>query len=1048
MIYIHGSWIPSLSIIQPGFMFVWGETLEASSKVVERVKKGESFPLHPFVSHAYALRSALFPLKGTDVYDTGQMQLRRKMLEVELPSIQGVPIASSVEFRHRLGQTNSLEEATLTRFRVEGFLIPGTIFMETMMQIQASADSSSIILSPSFQYWLRAARLALRMTRQGLWYPTLIRNEKDEEAMHEYTGRWHLFTGESETQSAMQKLAAEMPPVCRSFTATTSHTSEQLIEDCLQVSVDQYIKKELEQTPTPLLPKMTGLSKSVTLEGRWFHSLVVSRPEMIDSHPYPGIVTLAEEMKHWLYPLGFRSKEEIYQTAFRFEPPHPASEHSGNGWTLEAGLLAMKVRDDFITPSLFSEKGVSNWAENRFVQDLQRVVQMDPLLGSFQIDPNQRLKLSASEAYDFLTRVADKLGRMGFVVLLPGWWNARTPSSSLQMQFHISSFMPKAADEGLGLATLVQTDWKILLGDESLTEEEWKQLLQSQSPLVYLRERWVVFEPELAERMKRRLSAHRRQPVVPLGKALHLPLVDWQEATTPATTVTWESEGWIDSFLKTFSGERFVSNLSDPAGLEGTLRPYQHLGYEWLFTMRKWGLGALLADDMGLGKSIQWIAYMLHCKERNQASTVSLLICPTSVVGNWRRELEKFAPSLRVHVHHGPERLIGDPLAQAKHDFDVIITTYGLVQKDVEWLSAIDWDVVTLDEAQAIKNVGTKQSLAVRMLQGQHRIALTGTPMENRLSELWSIMDFLNPGYLGTASSFRMRYALPIEKSTTGEVARVFSHLIRPFVLRRVKSDPEVIRDLPEKQEMKVYCSLTKEQAVLYQTVVQNMMLKIQRSQGMERRGHILATLTRLKQVCNHPAHYYRDGSETGRRSGKLNVMLERLENVLAKGERALIFTQYTAMGDRLKRTLEQTFSCDILYLHGGTPKAKRDEMVERFQENEDGPPIFVLSLKAGGVGLNLTNANHVFHYDRWWNPAVEDQATDRAFRIGQKRNVFVHKLVSLGTLEERIDEMLEQKRSLAENIIGSGEAWITELSTDALYDIFALRQQSLADED
>jgi len=424
-------------------------------------------------------------------------------------------------------------------------------------------------------------------------------------------------------------------------------------------------------------------------------------------------------------------------------------------------------------------------------------------------------------------------------------------------------------------------------------------------------------------------------------------------------------------------------------------------------------------------------------------------------VGNWKREVERFAPHLNVVVHHGAKRAGAEELASLASKADLVISTYGLARRDLESLRPISWGHIILDEAQNIKNPITKQARAIRRLQGQRRVVLTGTPIENRLSELWSILSFLNPGYLGSLEAFRRAFAVPIERFQDEETSERLRKLVRPFILRRVKTDPTVIQDLPAKFEHKVYCNLTREQVTLYEAVVQDAMRELkegeQRDPVLKRRGQVLAMLTRLKQICDHPALYLGDGSVLGARSGKLNRLLEMLDEVLATGERSLVFTQYAQMGQLLQRHLVEYFRREVLFLHGGTSQPAREKMIMRFQEADDAPGIFVLSLKAGGTGLNLMRANHVFHFDRWWNPAVENQATDRAFRIGQSRDVQVHKLIAVGTLEDRIDMLIESKRALAESVVGSGEDWLADLSTDALLDLVTLRADALelaSDED
>jgi SNF2 family DNA or RNA helicase len=381
---------------------------------------------------------------------------------------------------------------------------------------------------------------------------------------------------------------------------------------------------------------------------------------------------------------------------------------------------------------------------------------------------------------------------------------------------------------------------------------------------------------------------------------------------------------------------------------------------------------------------------------------------------------------------------------EAARKHDLVISTYALAARDRELLESMHWKGVVLDEAQNVKNPSTKQAQAVRAFKADFRVALTGTPVENRLSELWSILEFLNPGYLGSADRFRKNFAIPIERGNDAGTKSQLRTLVQPFILRRVKTDPTIISDLPEKLEYKVFCSLMPEQASLYEAVVREMMQEIESSEGMKRKGLVLASLTKLKQICNHPAHFLSDHSALPGRSGKLARLEEMLEEVVAADDRALVFTQYAEFGKELQSYLRERLGKDILYLHGGTPRHVRDRLVERFQNDRRGPPIFILSLKAGGTGLNLTRASHVFHYDRWWNPAVESQATDRAFRIGQTRNVQVHKMICSGTLEERIDEMIESKKLLAEQVVGSGENWLTELSTDELKNLFELRREAV----
>jgi SNF2 family DNA or RNA helicase len=589
----------------------------------------------------------------------------------------------------------------------------------------------------------------------------------------------------------------------------------------------------------------------------------------------------------------------------------------------------------------------------------------------------------------------------------------------------------------------------VAIGDETLSEAEFEQLASLKVPLVQVRGQWVELRPEDVEAAIEFFKHKHGSGEMTLGEAMQLGLgagVEGVETKVGLPVVEVKAEGWLEDMLSGLSEGLKITPVKTPRTFHGNLRPYQAKGVSWLAYLTKFGFGACLADDMGLGKTIQLIALLLHEREgkREKKPAPTLLISPMSVVGNWQREVERFAPSLRVMVHHGADRITGKNFVRDAKKHDLVISTYALAHRDEETLSTVQWRHVVLDEAQNIKNPAAKQTQAIKKIKAEYRIALTGTPVENRLSELWSIMDFLNPRYLKSAEHFRTNFALPIEKYRNKERAEILRRIIQPFVLRRVKTDPSVIRDLPEKMEMKVYYNLTREQASLYEAVVAEMLDKIAVSKGIERKGLVLATLMKLKQICNHPALFLQDGSPLLGRSGKLTRLEEMLEEVLAEGDKALIFTQFAGMGVMVRHYLQEKLGCETLFLHGGTPKKQRDAMIQRFQNDHYGPPLFVLSLKAGGFGLNLTAANHVFHFDRWWNPAVENQATDRVFRIGQKKNVQVHKFVCIGTLEERIDQMLEQKKELAESIISTGEVWLTELSTDQLKEVFRLSRDAV----
>jgi SNF2 family DNA or RNA helicase len=689
--------------------------------------------------------------------------------------------------------------------------------------------------------------------------------------------------------------------------------------------------------------------------------------------------------------------------------------------------------------------------------------------------------LTSQTAIAFVRDAAPALEQAGFGVLAPPWWNKR-----LRLKLKVEPLEEIEEGSGLfGLDGLCAYEWSIAVGDATLTLAELRELAALKLPLVMARGRWIVLRPEDVEAALTFFERRAERGQAPAGELIResLGLDAGAEAKTDSPTVEIKARGWLKELLGT-NGDRKLQQVPTPASFEGELRPYQQRGLAWLSFLSSlglgacladdMGLGACLADDMGLGKTVQLLALLLaerehaerqadgsqsdgstrrtatrtqprvvKCRRKRLAPT--LLVCPMSVAGNWEREAQRFAPGLRVYVHHGPERLAGKEFARAARGSDLVIATYALATRDRDTLGAVRWERIVLDEAQNIKTIDTKQTRAIRSLPARHRVALTGTPVENRLTELHSIIDFLNPGLLGPAATFKRCYARPIERYRDEHATVRLRQATGPFILRRLKTDKQIIGDLPEKIEMRVDCHLTKEQASLYEAVVEEMLAKAAQVEGIERSGVILAALVKLKQVCNHPAHLLKDRSDLDGRSGKLARLEEILAEALAEGDRALCFTQFAEFGQMLRTHLQERLGREVLFLNGGTSKRARDEMVQRFQ-SEEGPAVFVLSLKAGGTGLNLTAANHVVHFDRWWNPAVDDQATDRAFRIGQKKNVQVRKLTCVGTLEERIDTLINRKKDLADRIVGTDEAWITELDTAQLRELVTLSTGAVAD--
>ncbi|WP_438348083.1 DEAD/DEAH box helicase [Paenibacillus sp. FA6] len=680
--------------------------------------------------------------------------------------------------------------------------------------------------------------------------------------------------------------------------------------------------------------------------------------------------------------------------------------------------------------------------------------------------------LTDEAAWQFLTSDSDTLLEAGWQVLLPAWWEEASRKRP-KLRAKVRSSEGSSGGSLFGLDSIVNFDWRIAIGDSQLTESEFEELLARNERLVRFRGQWISLDPALLAQIRQAMAGMDSSQGLSFQDILQLHLLgntdepadgtpEQQQAASARVQLEVELNEHLMKIMGQLRGQTEWPTLAVPKGLQADLRSYQQDGYAWLTFLRRFGLGACLADDMGLGKTVQFIAYLLHIKEtalESDSSFPSLLICPTSVLGNWQKELTRFAPSLKVMLHYGGRRYSGEEFLEEATQADIILTSYATATLDQDLLKQFTWTSICLDEAQNIKNAQTKQSTAVRSFPARHRVVLTGTPIENRLSELWSLYDFINPGYLGSARAFNNRFINAIEKDHNEQRTLDLQKLVKPFMLRRKKKDPAIQLDLPDKNEMKTYIHLTAEQGALYDTTVTQLMERMQKLEGIERKGAILGALTQLKQLCDHPmlltkepipvaSKDHDDTLDTEtliNRSAKLERLLAMVKELREEGERCLIFTQYIGMGQLLKLVLQQELQEPVLYLNGSTSKSARDAMIDQFQSqtlpSEEQPSVFILSIKAGGVGLNLTAANHVFHFDRWWNPAVENQATDRAYRMGQTKDVQVHKFISLGTLEERIDEMLENKQQLSDNVISSSEGWITELSTDELQDLFSLRR-------
>ena len=649
-----------------------------------------------------------------------------------------------------------------------------------------------------------------------------------------------------------------------------------------------------------------------------------------------------------------------------------------------------------------------------------------PWLAEWLGDREQRVDLEAAAA---TLEAVDELATVDIELLTPQRLTRRTATTKGVAQ-------PKSASGNARFGAAAIVDWTVVVDDTPVDEATLERAAVSGAGLINVNGRWVRIDRTEARRALANLAEHRAEhtelsTLELLRLAAELAATE-EAAATDTVAPSIVATGWLGDLLQGLPDAALGEGI-EPPGFMATLRPYQRRGLGWLQFLHQLGLGGCLADDMGLGKTPTTLAHL------SALPGPHLVICPLSVVRNWEAEAARFTPLMRVAVHHGTGRSDAATFAGVVAQHDLVITTYHVAARDIATIGAVQWTAVVFDEAQAVKNPETRTAKALRTIPAAQHIALTGTPVENRLSELWSIMSMVTPGLLGSLTSFRRRFATPIERNHDNAAAEALRRLTSPFLLRRTKADKSLVPDLPDKVEQLAWASLTREQAGLYQGVVDQLLDDAQQTSGMRRRGLVLAALTRLKQICNHPAHALADGSRLGGRSGKLTRFDELVTDLLDAGEQALVFTQFREMGLLLQQHLNERFALPTPFLHGGVPLAGRDRMVDQFQSGS-ASPLLLVSLRAGGTGLNLTAASRVVHYDRWWNPAVEDQATDRAWRIGQQRSVFVHKLVCQGTIEERVDAMINDKRALADAVVGTtGEAWLSELSTDELRDLIVL---------
>lgn len=1059
MIILHAAW-------HQARLHLWGEaTPEAQAAGKKSARTAgrraaakaatSAVAPHPFDADRTALLAAVTP-ELPELAD----DVRLSDAAVWLPTVGRQPLASSPLIAAAEGAPQADGQAVLAAWRVTALPLKSAQAIELLAACAGRETlAPGVIVGVDVAYWAVALRFGAALVARQQFLPG-VRGE---------AGGWRaiwepVFLGPETNR--LTHLQRAMPHACRALTeinvaAPPATPASAVLADFLREAVDGLVRSAaaaptVARRPATARKRAKAAAEFESLHDQWLHALGTDDGALTGAAG--ELQQLAEQVREWQRPLA-ASAAAPFRLCFRLEEPKAGEPRNGkriaaakSDWYVRY-LLQAADDPSLLVPAAdvwtakgrqaaLLKRGAFNPREY-LLAALGQAAGVSPRIErSLKAAAPAGYELDAAGAHEFLRETAWLLEQSGFGVLLPAWWTRKGTKQRLSVTAKVST--PKFTGGGvLTLEEVVKFDWEVALGEQKLTQQELEALARLKAPLVKVRGQWVELN---AEEIQAALEFWKKKDG---GKASVREVVRMALGageTPQGLAVTGvEATGWLGEFLAQLEGRATFAELEAPPGFRGTLRPYQTRGYSWLDFLRSRGLGACLADDMGLGKTIQVLALLQHDWAANSRKPV-LIVCPMSVVGNWQKEAERFTPELPVLVHHGAARGRGAAFKRAAGKHALVISSYALLHRDAEIFQQVAWGGLVLDEAQNIKNAQTKQARAARALKAGYRVALTGTPVENNVGDLWSIMEFLNPGWLGTQADFKRRFFVPIQAARDEAAAAALRRLTGPFILRRLKTDRAIISDLPEKNEMKVYCTLTKEQASLYEAVVGEAAEEIEASEGIRRKGVVLATLSLLKQVCNHPAHFLGDNSALAGRSGKLQRLGEMLEEALAAGDRALVFTQFAEMGELLRRYLQETFGREVLFLHGAVPKRRRDEMVARFQNDADGPRLFILSLKAGGTGLNLTAANHVFHFDRWWNPAVENQATDRAFRIGQRRDVQVHKFVCAGTLEEKIDEMIERKQALAEHIVGGGEGWLTELSNAALKELMALRAEAVSE--
>ena len=944
------------------------------------------------------------------------------------------------------------EPNSWSSWRVDTLEAVNPIGLLGTLDFRAARGTGAVRIGQELEFWQRLANRLAWTIRRHEYLPAIhaerivpkARGKRARQAITQFEAGWELAQGAEDSIVATYSQA--IPGACRAMWASVPpsidgtpaiHDREGIVRHFLAACLEQVV----DSTRFPLV-SFNRIENS-------FVALAIDRgsatPGMSARSDDAITETTWTQWARWRDRIQRSALDADERICFRLDEADPAKPEA---WRLE-WLLSSRNDPSLLIPlaDFWARRSLARPSPRSIREVLLQLGQAARIYGKLWEGMNSsapaEVVLARKEALEFLRHQAPILQGAGFRVIVPAWWTT-TGQRRLRLRLTTrdtggSESLGTESSGMLGFDTLVEFDAEVVMDGKPLTAEEWERVVRAKEGLVGIRGQWIELRADELAHLEEYWESGGQPRSMTVAELLRT------EADAGSSGIEVVCEDALGRMLHGLRNARSLEILSQPAEFVGTLRDYQVRGFSWLTYLERIGLGACLADDMGLGKTIQVLATILEDKARNPDVGPTLLVAPTSVLGNWQREASRFAPSLSSMIHHGPRR------AKVKKHFrasirgvDVVIASFGVARLDVTTLSSIAWHRVVVDESQNIKNPTAAVTKAVRRFKAPRRTALTGTPVENRLMDLWSLFSFINPGFLGTMTDFRKSVERPIMRDRDRAAASRLRGMVQPFILRRMKTDKEIIRDLPDKVEQNAICNLTPEQATLYEAVVRKLEKSIEEAEGIARQGLMLSTLTRLKQICNHPAQFLQDGSAFAPgRSHKLARVCEMLDEVEAENESVLVFTQFAEVGKSLEELFRKRYGGAVYYLHGGTPRARREHMVAEFQNPDTERAIFVLSLRAGGTGITLTRANHVIHFDRWWNPAVEDQATDRAYRIGQKKRVMVHKMVTMGTLEERIDELIESKRELAEEIVGGGESWLADLDNEAFRRLIELDRNS-----